>query len=259
VSYILEINNLKKYFGKVKAVNGLSFKIEKGKIYGLLGPNGAGKTTTVKCILGLLDPTDGIIKVFGRDPIDDDIFVKSKIGYVAEEPLIYKSLTPKELFDFIASVRKLDKNKTEKIINNLLESLEATEFINKPLAVLSKGNKQKMQIIAALMHDPDLLIMDEPLNGLDARSNKVVKDIIKIHTENGGSVMLSTHILEVAEDLCDRIGIINYGKMVAEGTLEELRKIAHEAGAASLEDVFLKLTQETESIQKVLEKLRQTI
>jgi len=259
MNFILQINELKKYFGNVKAVDGLSFKISKGEIYGLLGPNGAGKTTTIKCILGLLEPTNGKILVFDKDPIEDDIYIKNKIGYVSEEPLIYKSLTPKELFDFIASVRKLNKEKTESIISELLISLEANEYINKPIAVLSKGNKQKMQIISALMHNPEFLILDEPLSGLDVRSNKIVKNIIKMHAENGGSVMLSTHLLEIAEGLCTRIGIINKGKMIAEGTLEELKNLAQEAGAASLEDVFLKLTKEDQSVQIILQKLRETL
>lgn len=256
---LLQIKNLKKYFDDVKAVDDLSFSIKPGEIYGLLGPNGAGKTTTVKCMLGLLEPDDGTISLFGMSPSEDEIKIKNNVGYVSEEPLLYKSLTPEEFFNFIASVRKLDKQKTEKIVKDLLESLEATEFYNSPIVTLSKGNKQKMQIISALIHDPQLLILDEPLSGLDARSNRVVKDILQIHIGTGGSVLLSTHILEIAQDLCDRIGIINEGKMIAEGTLEELRNIAKEAGAASLEDVFLKLTDEDESVKHVVEKLKETI
>ncbi|MBD3350185.1 MAG: ATP-binding cassette domain-containing protein, partial [Candidatus Lokiarchaeota archaeon] len=188
-----------------------------------------------------------------------DLKVKENIGYVSEESLIYKSLTPQEMFDFIASIRKLDRKETSKIVKDLLDSFEAMKFYRKPIVTLSKGNKQKMQIIAALMHDPELLIMDEPNAGLDARSNRIVKDIIQIHKDNGGTVLLSTHIMDIAEDLCDRIGIINHGKMVAEGTLEELRNIAKEAGAASLEDVFLKLTEEDESVKMVLKKLKKTL
>lgn len=255
----LRINNLKKYFDDVKAVDGLSFSIKPGEIYGLLGPNGAGKTTTVKCMLGLLEPDEGNIDIFGLNPLKDELKIKDKIGYVSEEPLLYKSLTPKEFFNFIASVRGLDEEKTERIVRDLLESLQAIEFYNSPIVTLSKGNKQKIQIISSLIHDPQLLIMDEPLAGLDARSNRVVKDILRIHIDTGGSVLLSTHILEVAQDLCDRIGIINEGKMIAEGSLDQLRRIAEEAGAASLEDVFLKLTNENESVHNVVEKLKETI
>ncbi|TFF86326.1 MAG: ABC transporter ATP-binding protein [Promethearchaeota archaeon] len=255
---IIEIKNLKKHYGEVKAVDGIYLNLKPGEIYGLLGPNGAGKTTTVKSILGLLE-YEGLIKVMGIEATFENIEIKKMIGYVSEEPLIYKSLSPREMFSFLTSIRKLNADKASKVVQDLMESLEASQFFDTPIAGLSKGNKQKIQIIAALLHDPPLLIMDEPLAGLDARSSKIVKDIINIHTENGGSVMLSTHIMEVAEDICDRIGILNNGKLVAEGTMEELRKIAHQAGAASLEDVFLKITEQDESVKKVLAKLKETL
>ena len=256
---VVTIKNLRKYFNDVKAVDGLSLEIRSGEIYGLLGPNGSGKTTTVKNLLGILEPDEGAIKVLGFDPLDQDREVKKLIGYVSEDPLIYKSLTPRELFNFIASIRDLDEKRTHEKIEDLFESLEATQYYDNPIVTLSKGNKQKVQIIAALIHDPKILIMDEPLSGLDARSSRVIKDILKIHISNGGAVLLCTHIMEIAEDLCDRIGILNYGKLIAEGSLEELRKISHEAGAASLEDVFLKLTEQNESINKIVEKLKETL
>jgi ABC-2 type transport system ATP-binding protein len=255
---VLMIENLKKHFDDVKAVDDISFYVRSGEIYGLLGPNGAGKTTTVKNILGLLVPDAGKIEVGGLDPQSDSRKIKSLIGYVSEEPLLYNSLTPNELFEFIISVRNLDIENAKEMVTDLLESLEAIIFLNTPIVTLSKGNKQKMQIIAALIHDPELLILDEPLSGLDARSSRVVKDILKIHISNGGAVLLSTHIMDIAEDLCDRIGILNNGKLVAEGTLQELRSLSQEMGA-SLEDVFLKITEEDESIKNVLEKLRSTL
>ncbi|MCP4760460.1 MAG: ABC transporter ATP-binding protein, partial [archaeon] len=220
---ILSINNLKKYFKEVKAVDGLSFELRPGEIYGLLGPNGAGKTTTIKNILGLLEPDVGNIKVLGMDPLENNEEIKTLIGYISEEPLVYKSLSPREMFDFISSIRNLDTIETTKIITDLLDSLEATKYYDSPIVTLSKGNKQKMQIISGLIHDPELLIMDEPLAGLDAKSSRVVKDILRIHASNGGAVLLSTHQMDTAENLCDRIGIINNGKMVAEGNLAELR------------------------------------
>ncbi len=256
---ILVIKNLKKYFKEVKAVDDITFFIKPGEIYGLLGPNGAGKTTTIKNILGLLDPDSGTIEVMGFSPLKNNREIKSVIGYVSEEPLLYKSLTPIELFDFIVSIRNLDAIETTKMVKDLLDSLEATEYAHSPIITLSKGNRQKIQIIASLIHDPELLILDEPLAGLDARSSRVVKDILKIHKDNGGAILLSTHIMEIAEDICDRIGILNHGKLVAEGALEDLRTVAHEAGAASLEDIFLKLTEEDESVKLVLEKLKVTL
>lgn len=256
---ILHIANLKKYFGDVKAVDGLTLDLKAGDVYGLLGPNGAGKTTTIKCILGLLEPDDGEVLVMGLNPQKNDLEIKEKIGYVAEEPLIYKSLTPREMINFICSIRNLNKDTVTKKIEDLLESIEAREYYDKPIVTLSKGNKQKMQIIAALIHDPPLFILDEPLSGLDARTSKIIKDIIRLHIQNNGAVLLSTHIMEIAQDLCTKIGIINKGKMIAEGTLSELRSIANQAGAASLEDVFLRLTNADESITKILQKLKETL
>ncbi len=257
---VLYVHNLKKYFDNVKAVDEISFTVRKGEIYGLLGPNGAGKTTAIKNIIGLLDPDEGEIELLGVNPFvgNNENSVKALIGYVSEEPLLYQSLTPRELFNFIISVRELEIHETYKVLNNLLDSMDAKRYYDSPIITLSKGNKQKMQIIAALMHDPELLIMDEPLAGLDAKMARVLKDILKIHAKNGGGVLLSTHIMEVAEDLVDRIGIINNGKIVAEGTLDELREIVQYTGA-SLEDVFLKITEEDESVKKILEKLQGTL
>ena len=257
---MLKAENLSKSFENVHAVDDLSFEIKKGEIYGLLGPNGAGKTTTIKMILGLLEPDQGEISVLGLHPERDEIELKNRIGYVSEEPLIYKSLTPKELFNFIASIRRLDGEKVTKKLAEYLEGLNAVEYYERLISTLSRGNKQKIQIIAAILHDPQLLILDEPLAGLDAKSVKVVKEILELHTQRGGSVLFSTHIMEVAEDLCDIIGIINQGKLVAVGTVDELRERANALGSdMDLEDIFLKLTDQDESVNLIIEKLRATI
>jgi ABC-2 type transport system ATP-binding protein len=254
----LSVDKLKKYYNEIKAVDGLSFNLYSGEIYGLLGPNGAGKTTTLKSILGLIEFDSGSIKILGMDPRKNNEEIKALIGYISEEPLVYRSLSPREMFDFIASVRKLNPEETTTIITDLLDSLEVTEYYDDPIIMLSKGTRQKIQIISSLIHNPELLIMDEPLAGLDAKSSRVVKDILKIHTSKGGAVLLCTHQMDSAENLCDRIGIINKGKMVAEGTLDELRKISRKAGA-SLEDIFLKLTEQDESVKNILEKLKVTL
>ncbi len=254
---IISINGLKKYFGEVKAVNGLSFDVNPGEIFGLLGPNGAGKTTTIKLILGLLEPNEGEIKVFGLNPEQHEVEIKRRIGYVSEEPLIFKSLTPKELFNFIASIRELDEERSTKLVKEYLESLEATEYYDQLIATLSHGNKQKIQIIAAILHDPDLLILDEPIAGLDAKSVRVFKSILELHIQRGGSVLFSTHIMEIAQDLCNRIGIINKGKIVGIGTIDELRQQADKVGA-SLEDVFLRLTEQDTSVNEIIKKLRES-
>jgi ABC-2 type transport system ATP-binding protein len=151
---------LKKYFGEVKAVNGISFNVQKGEVFGLLGPNGAGKTTTIKLLLGLLEPLEGTIRVFGLNPEREEVQMKEKVGYVSEEPFIFKSLTPKDLFNFIASIRKLDAEETTERVQRYLESLGAVEYYEQLIATLSHGNKQKIQIIASILHEPELLILD---------------------------------------------------------------------------------------------------
>ena len=252
---IISVRNLKKYFGEVKAVNGLSFDVHKGEIFGLLGPNGAGKTTTLKLLLGLLEPLEGVISIFGLNPEREEVLMKKKVGYVAEDGLIFKSLTPKDLFNFIASIRRLDAIEATKRVSEYLESLGAVEYYEQMIATLSHGNKQKIQLVASLLHAPELLILDEPLAGLDAKSVRVVKELLDMHVEKGGAVLFSTHIMEVAEDLCDRIAIINRGKLVGLGTIDELRTQADKVGA-SLEDVFLRLTEQDSSVEEIVKKLR---
>ncbi|MHA1508683.1 MAG: ABC transporter ATP-binding protein [Promethearchaeota archaeon] len=254
---IISVRDLKKHFGEVKAVNGVSFDVHNGEIFGLLGPNGAGKTTTIKLLLGLLEPLEGEISIFGLNPEREEVLMKKKVGYVSEEALIFKSLTPKDLFNFIASIRRLDANEATMRVSEYLESLGATEYYEQMIATLSHGNKQKIQLIAALLHEPDLLILDEPLAGLDAKSVRVVKELLDMHVEKGGAVLFSTHIMEVAEDLCDRIAIINTGKLVGLGTIEELRTQADKAGS-SLEDVFLRLTEQDSSVEEIVKKLRKS-
>jgi ABC-2 type transport system ATP-binding protein len=254
-SKIISVSNLKKYFDEVKAVNGINFNVYRGEVFGLLGPNGAGKTTTIKLLLGLLEPLEGEIKVMGMNPERDEVKIKSRVGYVSEEPLIFKSLTPKDLFNFIASIRRLDEQEASIKVKEYLDSLEATEYYNQLIATLSHGNKQKIQIIASILHEPDLLILDEPLSGLDAKSVRVVKEILNLHTERGGSVVFSTHIMELAEELCDRIAIINKGKIVGIGTIDELKQQANKLGAR-LEEVFLRLTEQDTSVDEIVKKLR---
>ena len=256
-SVMISVSELKKFFGDVKAVNGIPFEVKKGEVFGLLGPNGAGKTTTIKLLLGLLEPNHGDISIMGLNPETEEVQIKSRVGYVSEEPLIFKSLTPKDLFNFIASIRSLDAEETSKRAQQYLESLGALEYYEQLIATLSHGNKQKIQIVSAILHDPNLLIMDEPLAGLDAKSVKVIKEILDIHIENGGAVLFSTHIMEIAEVLCDRIAIMNRGKLVGIGTMEELRQQADKLGA-NLEDVFLRLTEQDVSVNEIIKKLRKS-
>ncbi|TFG03354.1 MAG: ABC transporter ATP-binding protein [Promethearchaeota archaeon] len=254
---IISVRNLKKFFGDVKAVNGIEFDVHKGEIFGLLGPNGAGKTTTIKLLLGLLEPNEGNINIMGLDPEKDEVEIKKNIGYVSEEPLIFKSLTPKDLFNFIASIRSLDPDDATERAKEYLESLGALEYYEQLIATLSHGNKQKIQIVASILHDPDLLILDEPIAGLDAKSVRVIKEIMDIQVDKGGSVLFSTHIMEIAQDLCDRIAIINKGKIVGIGTIEELSRQADKIGS-NLEDIFLRLTEQDTSVEEIVKKLRKS-
>jgi ABC-2 type transport system ATP-binding protein len=254
---VITVRNLKKHFGEIKAVNGISFDVGKGEVFGLLGPNGAGKTTTIKLLLGLLEPLEGEINIFGLNPEREEVLMKKNVGYVSEEPLIFKSLSPRDLFNFIASIRMLDPIEATKRVQEYLDSLGATEYYSQLIASLSHGNKQKMQIIASILHEPELLILDEPISGLDAKSVRVFKEILDMHIERGGAVLFSTHIMEVAEDLCDRIAIINKGKFVGIGTIDELRQQANQVGA-SLEDVFLRLTEQDTSVKDIVKKLRKS-
>jgi ABC-2 type transport system ATP-binding protein len=268
---IVEVADLVKRYGSVSALAGLDLKLMPGEIYGLLGPNGAGKSTLIKIIAGLVEPTSGSVRVMGLDNVTDPVMVKSKIGYVSENSMLYESLSPRDFFEFVASVRKIDKRMANERVERLVPAFALEQFYDSPIATLSMGTRQKVSIIAALLHEPSLLLLDEPLNGLDAKSSRIVKDIISLHTtKNNGAVLFSTHIMEVAEQVCDRIGIIYEGKIVAEGTLEELRRKASEIAvaanggaqesvgtAATLEEVFLKLTHEEDDIAGTVRALRE--
>ena len=266
---------MKKY-GTVTALSGLNLKVLPGEIYGLLGPNGAGKSTMIKIIAGLVEPTSGSVKVMGENPYENPIAAKSKIGYVSESSTLYESLTPREFFEFISSIRRLDQKAANERVKRLAPAFGLDNFYDSPIATLSMGTKQKISIVASLLHEPPLLLLDEPLNGLDARTSRIVKDIISLHAKgrdgsssSSGAVLFSTHIMEVAEHVCDRIGIIYGGKIVAEGSLDELRKEARaialaptmghseDSGAATLEQVFLKLTHEEQDIEDTVRTLRE--
>jgi ABC-2 type transport system ATP-binding protein len=253
---IVEAQNVTKRFGTLYALSGLSLSVKPGEIYGLLGPNGSGKTTTIKIISGILQPDDGRVNVLGIDPASDPVGAKSKIGYVPENPLLYESLTPREFFEFVASVRKMSKTDAQERATKLVKAFDIDQYFDSPIATLSMGTKQKIAVISALIHEPPLLLMDEPLNGLDAKSSRILKELMAYHTEMGGSVLFSTHIMEVAENICTRIGIIYQGRIVAEGTMDELRSYAGGSGT-TLEQVFLRLTNEESEIADTIRVLRE--
>ena len=244
---LIEASELTKQFGSVQALTGLNFRVLPGEIYGLLGPNGAGKTTTIKAIIGLVEPTSGWVKVGGFDPAKNPIEVKSKIGYVAEKPILYESLSSRDFLEFVASTRKIDQTSVNRIVAQLGDAFDMAKYFDAPIATLSTGMKQKVALIASFVHQPPVLLLDEPLSGLDAKSSRIVKDLLSLHAQKSGAILFSTHIMEVAEHICTRIGIIYQGKIIAEGTLDQL-KTKTQTKSETLEEVFLKLTNEEKEI-----------
>jgi ABC-2 type transport system ATP-binding protein len=246
----LAVDSLIIRYGDRIAVDNLSFTIRPGQIFGLLGPNGAGKTSTLKAILGLVEKTAGKALVYGKDVSEDPAYVKSHIGAVLESPVLFDSLTPNEFIEFVASVRKMQNtNRTAQLVG----AFALEEYMDTPIASLSMGNKQKTTIVAALMSEPQLLLLDEPFNSLDIRSVKIFRELILNHVRKGNAVLFSTHILDVVEKMCDQVGIIDRGRMIEQGTVTELRE---KLKGSTLEEIFLKATnmeQEIDSLLKGLE------
>jgi ABC-2 type transport system ATP-binding protein len=239
---MLEVERFTKSYGPVRAVSEVTFSVPAGQIVGLLGPNGAGKSTTMKAILGLVRPDSGSIRVLGHDVAIAPIEAKREIGYVPESPSLYEFLTGAEYLDFISDLYGLDPSTRTGRIGQFLRGLELAGHENSLISGYSQGMKQKVALIAALVHHPRLLILDEPLNGLDPRSAHVVKEVLRSLTRNDGvGVLFSTHVLEIAQAICDHIIILHRGSVVASGTVEALRDRAGLAGSG-LEDVFLSLT-----------------
>jgi ABC-2 type transport system ATP-binding protein len=238
----LKLRSLCKVFAK-PAVDDLDLSVRAGELYALLGPNGAGKTTTLRMVAGLLKPDAGSISVFGVDALVDPRAAKRLIAWLPDEPMLYDKLTPLEYLQFVAGLWGVDADKARTKAEELLRWLDLWDQRNQRCEGFSRGMKQKAALAGALIHDPQLLILDEPLTGLDASMARQVKDLLQARVKAGATVILTTHILEVAERLADRIGIIQSGKLRAEGTLTELRARAGDQGG-TLEDVFLQLVGE---------------
>jgi ABC-2 type transport system ATP-binding protein len=256
VEPLVEVSGVSVQFGSFLALNNLSLRVMPGEVFGLLGPNGAGKTTTIKVLMGLVAASLGNVKVCGFNPLLDPVSVKSRIGYVAENSIVYESLSPRDFFEFVVSMRKIDSVSANRVVSRLADVFDLAQYFDSPIATLSMGLKQKVALIAAFIHQPPVLLLDEPLNGLDAKSSRVVKDLMSLHVQRGGAVLFSTHIMEIAEQLCTRIGIIDHGKVVAIGTLDQLRSKTDGTGS-SLEDVFLKLTNEDSAVADRSRMLRE--
>jgi ABC-2 type transport system ATP-binding protein len=238
----LEIRGLCKRYDR-PAVDKLDLAIEAGEFYALLGPNGAGKTTTLRMVAGLLRPDSGAIAVFGVDALADPVAAKRITAWVSDEPMIYDKLTPVEYLEFVAGLWDIEAGRAEAIARDLLGLLGLAAHAQERCESFSKGMRQKVALAGALVHDPRLIILDEPLTGLDAGSARQVKDLLLQRVSDGATVILTTHILEVAERMAERIGVIAGGRLIAQGTLDELRGLAGRGGT-SLEDVFLELTAE---------------
>ena len=238
---MLRLEGVVKRYGKFTAVAGLTLDVHRGEIFGFLGPNGAGKTTTIRMVAGVLRPTAGRILVGGDDLAAHPAAAKARMGYVPDRPFLYEKLSGGEFLRFVAGLWGRDGSEAEARADRLLELFQLAPWKDELIESYSHGMRQKLLISSALIHQPELIVVDEPMVGLDPRSARLLKDLLRAFVAQGGTVFLSTHTLEVAEALCDRIAIIHEGRIIALGTMEELRAEAH-AGGAHLEEIFLKVT-----------------
>jgi len=249
----VKLSGVTKRYGDIIAIDYLSLDVKSGEVLGLLGPNGSGKSTTLKMILGLVKPDSGIINVFGMNVQEHPVEVKRLIGYVPESPTIYEFLTGLEFLDLTGDIYGMNPSEKEKRVKEYLRALELEGREGDLISSYSEGMKQKVVIISALMHRPKLLLLDEPLSSLDPRSARIVKDLIRELAAEGVTTIMSTHVLEIAQAMCDRIAIMHEGRLLALGTMEELRQEA-KMPDSGLEDIFLKLTGASD-IKPVIEAL----
>jgi ABC-2 type transport system ATP-binding protein len=250
---VTELKDVFKRYNEILAVDHVDLSIKAGEIFGLLGPNGSGKSTSLKMLLGLVQPDSGSVTVMGINVQKDPVAVKRLIGYVPESPRLYEFLTGIEYLDFIGDIYGMEPEEKKTRINEYLKALQLEGREGDVIASYSEGMKQKIALISAFLHKPKLLILDEPLSGLDPRSARIVKDLLHELKAQGVTTIMSTHVLEIAQALCDRIGIMYHGKLLALGTMEELRQMAKLPDSA-LEDIFLKLTG-TDDVSAVVEEL----
>ena len=241
----IDIQQLWKSYDGKPALQGLSLDAWEGEIVGLIGPNGAGKTTTLKILVGLLRPDYGLVRVTGHDVLADPVAYKADIGYMPEAPTLPEYLTPREFLGYVGRIRNLPRDRIGSRTAELLAMLDLTGKADDTIASLSKGMKAKLAFAAAIIHEPSILILDEPLIGIDPAGQHLLKDRLLGMARARGTVLVSTHQLDTAERLCTRVAIVNHGKNVATGDLASLRTAAHTGEQGSLEDVFLRLTQET--------------
>jgi ABC-2 type transport system ATP-binding protein len=238
---MIELSSLTKKYGAFTAVDAIDLKVGRGELLGLLGPNGAGKTTTLRMIAGILRPTAGRVTIGGVDVWEDPVAAKMKLGFIPDRPFIYEKLTGAEFLRFVAGLFGQDGPVIEHRSRELLALFDLEEWRDELVESYSHGMRQKLIICGALVHRPELIVVDEPMVGLDPKSARLLKDLFRQFVDRGGTVLMSTHTLEIAEVMCDRIAIVYKGRIAASGTMDQLREQT-ESAAMSLEDLFLKLT-----------------
>src|SRR5512146_856287 len=240
---MIRLTNLTKRYGSFTAVNGINLEVPRGELFGFLGPNGAGKTTTMRMIAGILRRTGGSVEVGGIDVVANPVAAKSRLGYIPDRPFIYEKLTGTEFLRFVAGLYNQEGPDVERRAHELLALFDLEEWRDEMVESYSHGMRQKLIISSAFVHKPELIVVDEPMVGLDPKAARILKDLFREYTRRGHTVMMSTHTLEVAETMCDRIAIIQGGVIRACGTMADLRASA-ESGTMGLEEIFLKLTGE---------------
>lgn len=241
---MIECLDLTKCFDKIVAVDHLFLEVPDGQLFGFLGPNGAGKTTTIKMLTGLLQPTEGIARIDGLDVVKQPIAAKTITGYVPDNAFLYEKLTGREMLDLTGDLWRITTKRRQSKIDDLLQLFDLTDKRDELIQNYSRGMRQKLSLACALLHEPKVLLLDEPTVGLDPKSSRLLKQVLRELANRGTTVFVSTHILEIAERLCDRVAIINQGKIIAQGTLEELRAGSN---TLSLEEIFLTLTGDAEN------------
>src|SRR5579884_778899 len=234
---MIELIHLTKRFGELIAVDDINLLVPRGEFFAVLGPNAAGKTTTIKILTGLIKPTSGTASVGGFNVQTHPLEARRRLAYVPDFPFLYEKLTPWEFFRFTGQMFQMQNGQIQSAVEELVARFALEPYVNKPIEGLSHGTRQRVALVSALLHDPEVFVIDEPMVGLDPQHARVVKDILKERSKKGMTVFLSTHQLSIAEEMADRIGIIHHGKLIALGTREELRKLSGSSGA--LEEVFL--------------------
>jgi ABC-2 type transport system ATP-binding protein len=248
LSKMIELIHVVKRFGELVAVNDLSLTVHKGEFFALLGPNAAGKTTSIKILTGLMKPNSGAARVCGFDVQQQPLEVRQRMAYVPDFPFLYDKLTPWEFLRFTGQLFRMTDDRIQKSGDELIDRFNLEEFAHKPIEGLSHGTRQRLAIVSALLHNPDVFVIDEPMVGLDPHHARIVKDVFKERSQAGVTIFLSTHQLSVAEEMADRIGIMNQGRIIALGTAEELRRQAGASGP--LECAFLALTADEANFQE---------